>query len=163
MTDHSIQPLTQDSFAAFGDVLETAGRASFPINNGRAQRYNKLSTVDVDTAGDALINIFRVQPQSQPVIITMLERHPLGSQAFMPLNQAPFLIVVAAAGELDPDTIRVFLSNGQQGINYHRGTWHHPVIALKQETDFLVIDRRGPDNNCEERPLETPFKVNLDT
>jgi ureidoglycolate lyase len=87
-----------------------------------------------------------------PLVVTMLERHPLSSQLFVPLNEAPFLVVVAAPGAdaIEPSAVRAFVCNGRQGVNYHPGTWHHPVIALHRETDFLVLDRHGSGRNCDE-------------
>jgi ureidoglycolate lyase len=87
--------------------------------------------------------------------VAMLERHPLGSQLFMPLRKDPFLVVVAPRGDsVAPASVIAFLTNGEQGINYHRGTWHHPVIALREGSEFLVLDRAGPGENFEECPLE---------
>ena len=83
--------------------------------------------------------------------IAMMEKHPIGSQAFMPLDLSPFLVVVAAAGEIvGPDDLHAFITDGRQGINLARGTWHHPVIALDRETDFIVVDRGGPGDNLVE-------------
>jgi ureidoglycolate lyase len=94
----------------------------------------------------------------------MLERHPKASQAFMPLSGRPFLIVVAPCGDrLERDDIRTFLSNGRQGINFAPGVWHHPLLALQGESDFLVIDRDDPDDNCDERSLDAALSVQLET
>lgn len=149
-----VQPLDSATFAPYGDVIETAGKTHFPINNGNVERYHDLATIDVESeGGHTLASIFRAQPLALPLTITMLERHPLGSQAFIPLSVKPFLIVVAPPGELEPKTVKAFLSVGQQGVNYSRGVWHHPVIALDEPTDFLVIDRGGPGHNCDEEWL----------
>lgn len=150
-TELAIQPLTASAFSRFGDVIDKHGKQHFPINNGNVERYHDLAKIDVAAnSGRPLVNIFAASPLKLPLEISMLERHPLGSQAFIPLNAEPFLIVVAPPGELEPQLITAFLSTDQQGINYHRGVWHHPVIALNAETDFLVIDRGGPGNNCDE-------------
>jgi ureidoglycolate lyase len=86
-----------------------------------------------------------------PRVIKMLERHPLGSQAFIPLLGHPFLVVVAPAGdEPVPGAVRAFRSNGRQGVNYHRGVWHHPVLTIEKRDEFLVVDRSGSGNNCDE-------------
>jgi ureidoglycolate lyase len=83
----------------------------------------------------------------------MLERHPRGSQAFIPQNDKPYLVVVAPAGELDPSKLRAFVSRGWQGVNYARGVWHHPLLALGEVSDFLVVDRGGEGHNCDEQDL----------
>jgi len=150
------EPLTREAFAPFGDVIDTKGAESYPINEGTADRYHNLAEVDVnDTGGQALISIFRSRPRDYPFKIRMMERHPIASQAFIPLDRRPYLVVVAA-----PDTaplaadLKAFLATGSQGINYHRGVWHHPLLVLEDESDFLVIDRGGAGLNLDEVRLE---------
>jgi ureidoglycolate lyase len=142
--------LTRENFAPFGDVIEVNDNAkNFSINDGFTQRYHDLAAVDVTQEnGRTLINIFRSTPLAQPVSINMMERHPLSSQAFIPMGQHPFLVVVAPKGELDTTRIRVFLASSNQGVNYHKGTWHHYCLALHQVSDFIVIDRGGAGDNC---------------
>lgn len=146
-----VTPLRADTFHTFGDVIETRGDARL-INRGTSQLFADLARVDVDAdRGRPRISLFRAAPATMPLAITMLERHPLSSQMFMPLGPARFLIVVApAADQPEPGGIRAFLTDGSQGVNYRRGTWHHPLIALDTETDFLVIDRKGPGSDCDE-------------
>ncbi len=147
-----IEPLTRAAFAPFGDVIEADGARHFEINNGSTTRFHDLARVDVEAeGGHALVNIFRARPLPMPLTIAMMEKHPLGSQAFVPLEAAPFLIVVAPPGDtVEPDDLRAFLAEARQGVNYAPGVWHHPVIALGRETDFLVIDRGGPGDNFAE-------------
>ena len=99
--------------------------------------------------GRTLINIFRSTPLEQPVSIKMMERHPLSSQAFIPMGPQPFLVVVAPKGEMDITKIEVFLASSHQGVNYHKGTWHHYCLALHQVSDFIVVDRGGAGDNCD--------------
>ena len=143
--------LTRDNFAPFGDVIEVNDNAkNFSINDGFTQRYHDLAEVDVTQEnGRTLINIFRSTPLEQPVSIKMMERHPLSSQAFIPMGQQPFLVVVAPRGELDISKIEVFLASSNQGVNYHKGTWHHYCLALNEVSDFLVVDRGGAGDNCD--------------
>ena len=148
-----VEPLTADAFAPFGDVIETGERDWFYINNGSTKRYHDLATVTVGE-GRALINIFRATPLALPLGIALMEHHPLGSQAFVPLSARPFLVVVAAAGEYDNAGLRCFLTEPGQGVNYHPGVWHHPIIALEEESDFLVVDRGGEGHNCIEIAIE---------
>jgi ureidoglycolate lyase len=144
--------LTAEAFAPFGDVIETEGRDSRWINEETCRRFDDLAQVDVGEAGGRpLLSIFEASPRSFPLRIATLERHPMSSQAFYPLQAQPFLVVVATHG-LRPDAsgIRAFLSSGSQGVNYRRNTWHHSLIALERKSTFLVVDRGGPGENCEE-------------
>ncbi len=146
------RPLTREAFRPFGDVIETAGAHHYPINNGTTERYHDLAKVDVGSGdGRPLISIFVGQPFAPPVAISMMERHPLGSQAFMPLDNRPYLVAVAPDGpDGRPGEPLVFFATGGQGVNYARGTWHHPLIALEAESRFLVVDRGGEGANLEE-------------
>ncbi|MCA8170864.1 ureidoglycolate lyase [Burkholderia gladioli] len=151
----TIEALTRAAFAPFGDVIETEGARQIPINLGTTIRFHDLARVDVaEQGGHTLVNLFRGQPRALPFEVKMLERHPLGSQAFLPLSERPYLVVVAPAGELDPAQIRAFVSNGWQGVNYAKGVWHHPLIALGEVSDFVVVDRGGEGSNLNEQMLE---------
>lgn len=159
-----IEKLTPEAFAPFGDVIATHNRNWFPINDGTTQRYHDLATIDVHSGGGKpLLSIFRVSAIAHPLTIERMERHPLGSQAFMPLGREAFLVVVADKGDFRPTTLRAFLTDGRQGVNYHRGVWHHAIIALNAETDFLVIDRGGAGRNNDEiiLPTDPPVCVDL--
>ncbi|MBC8745819.1 MULTISPECIES: ureidoglycolate lyase [Paraburkholderia] len=150
----AIEPLTKKAFAAFGDVIELEGAKQIPINLGTTIRYHDLAKVDVtDQHGHTLVNLFRGQPRTLPFEVKMLERHPLGSQAFVPLNDKPYLVVVAPAGKLDATKIRAFVTSGWQGVNYAKGVWHHPLIALGETSDFIVVDRGGEGLNLNEQDL----------
>jgi len=144
----AIEPLTRAAFAPFGDVIELEGAKQIPINLGTTIRYHDLAKVDVtDEGGRALVNLFRGQPRALPFEVRMLERHPLGSQAFVPLTDKPYLVVVAPAGDLDPARIRAFATSGWKGV------WHHPLIALGEMSDFIVVDRGGDGLNLNEQDL----------
>ena len=139
------QPLTSEAFAPFGDVIQVheAGGVYENINNNTCHRYNGLAVVDV-VSGTSGISIFRATPRVFPFKIDLLERHPLGSQAFMPLGNARFIIIAAAdSGHNEPDwnSIQVFSAGAGQGISFHRNIWHHPLLAVDETGDFLVVDR----------------------
>lgn len=159
------EPLTAEAFKPFGDVIETADRDFFMINNGSTQRFHRLAEVMLGRAGDrGIISIFRAQQIPMPMEVKMLERHPQGSQAFVPLKQNPFLVLVAPAGETpDPAAIRAFITDGTQGVNYHTGVWHHPVLSCVEEDDFLVVDREGEGNNCDEHFFADDTQILLQT
>ena len=156
MTVLQPRPLTADRFAPFGDVVATTGGVAAPMNDARFERYDQLASVDVD--GGVTISIVRSRtPTTLPHHFTMVERHPLGSQAFIPLSPFPFIVVVAPPAEtVEPDDLQAFVTNGRQGINYHRGTWHMPLIALGEGQEYLVVDRVPGGGNCEERVFDDP-------
>jgi ureidoglycolate lyase len=151
----AIEPLTREAFAPFGDVIELEGAKQIPINLGTTIRYHDLApSIDVaDQGGRTLVNLFRGQPRTLPFEVKMLERHPLGSQAFVPLNDKPYLVVVAPAGELDESKVRAFVTSGWQGVNYGKGVWHHPLLSLGEVSDFVVVDRGGEGLNLHEQDL----------
>lgn len=160
--------LTAEAFSMFGDVIETAtAREEKIINEGNTIRFHDLATLALTGKnGTPLVNIFRSKPLTLPITITMLERHPLSSQAFYPLSGNPYLVVVAPAGKLEETEIRVFLARADQGVNYHPGTWHHYSLALHDTSDFLVIDRgsltqESDEENCDEVSLSQPIVIDL--
>ena len=152
MIDLDIIPLTRDAFIPFGEVIEISGAEVQRINEGTTERYHDLANVDVcDHGGRTLINIFRGQPRPRPIEINMMERHPIGSQAFYPLQNHEYLIVVTdKAGVPEPSDLFAFRATGTQGICYKKNIWHHPLLVLIPNHDFLVIDRGGPGMNLEE-------------
>jgi len=154
MRDLTPEPLTAEAFALFGRVIEASDEAvKLDINHGHAIRYDRLADVDVaDAGGTAAISLFRAKPLGEPVLRTF-ERHPLGSQSFMPLSGRPYLVAVAPPGDFDPARIRLFRAAGHQGVHYKKGTWHHFLLVLEAGSDFLVIDRAGGGDNCEEVEL----------
>jgi ureidoglycolate lyase len=145
-------PLTAEAFAPFGQVIECAGHAGYAINEGSSQRYTDLAQLEADAEGRLALSIFRAEARQAPFALHCLERHPLGSQAFVPLNGQAFLVVVSASqpdpAQPNPEALCIFVSDGRQGINFRRGVWHHPLLALTPG-DFLIADRLGPGNNCE--------------
>jgi ureidoglycolate lyase len=152
----AVEPLTPAAFAPFGDVIATdAARTTYAVNDGTSQRFHALGRVDSD-GGATVLSIFRAQPRTLPFEVRSLERHPRGSQAFVPLSGAPYLVVVAQDPAQPP---RAFLARGDQGVNFHKGTWHHPLLALERESDFLVVDREGDDDNCDEAMLAEPWII----
>lgn len=155
MTSLKIEPLTRSAFASFGDVIEMADAHHYPINQGFTERFHDLARIDTATeGGETIVSLFRSQPRVFPFAITFVERHPLGSQAFYPLQDRDWLIVVAEAGAPpSARTLRAFRATGRQGINYARNAWHFPLLVLARDSDFLVVDRKGPGNNLEEVTL----------
>ena len=157
------KPLSQEAFAPFGDVIEAGMSEPVMINAGNTERYHALSEVELSSAEDrAILSIFRAQARTLPMPITMMERHPLGSQSFQPLGAEDYLVLVGEAVEdLRAEHLHLFLAKANQGVNYHRNTWHHPVLALNDTSDFLVVDRSGSGNNCEEISLQQPIEIRL--
>jgi ureidoglycolate lyase len=153
-----IQPLTRAGFAPFGDVVEFEGGDFFPINNGMADRYHALA--DVELGGEqarGIISLVASRLFDMPHRIDHLEQHPLGSQAFLPLDASPFIVVVCpTATDPDLDQLRAFVTNGKQGINYRLGTWHHVLLTPYAPMRFICVDRAGPGNNCIDHHIPEP-------
>ena len=159
----TLEPLSKTAFADFGEVIELgATDRIIPINYGLTERHHALAKVDVDSAdGHGIISIFHSKPVELPFSVKIMERHPLGSQAFMPLSGNPYVVVVAPAGEFKLELVRAFLAGPNQGVNYARGTWHHYCLGLNAVNDFLVIDRGGEGNNCNEFALDTDTELTI--
>ncbi len=151
------EPLTAEAFAPFGDVIE-AGGGSFPINGGMVDRFNDLARVEVD-GGRLGISAGRGRPYALPLALTLVERHPLGSQAFVPMSEDPFLVIVAPDEGGVPGRPRAFLTAPGQGVNYLRGTWHGVLAPLGRTTSFLIVDRIGEGVNLEEYRYDQPWQV----
>lgn len=154
--------LTAAAFAPFGAVIEASEEAvKLEINQGHALRYDRLAAMDVaDGGGSGAISLFRAQPLAEPVL-KVFERHPLGSQSFVPLSGRPYLVAVAPAGAFDPAAVRVFRAEGHQGVHYAKGVWHHFLLVLDADSDFLVVDRAGPGDNCEEVALAPEDEIRV--
>ena len=148
------EPLTRERFAPYGDVIESSLQVSEAMNEARFERFDDLCNVNIE--GDVAISVARCRaPTGLPLRVDMVERHPLGSQAFVPLTRCRMVVVVAPPGEsVDAGDLRAFVTNGKQGINYHRGTWHMPLIAFDAGQEFLIVDRGGSEPNCEQHMLD---------
>ena len=156
-----IQPqrLTREAFASFGDVIEIEGSEQFEINSGYTTRVHDL--IDVQLGGEnarAQFSFFLGRPR--PLEIKMLEKHPLGSQAFYPVDNKRWLVVVAS--EPEPEAVCAFWATGRQGVNYHQNVWHHPLLVLKPQ-QFVIIDRGGDGHNCNEVELVTSVLIQHDS
>lgn len=156
----TIRPLTQQAFAPFGSVIEADPASMRHINGGSTERYHALA--EAEAAGEdarVIINIFRASPRAFPYAVDMMERHPFGSQSFSPIDDRPWLVVVAEDEGGRPGRPQVFRAGGRQGVNYRRNVWHHPLIAIGAVSDFLVVDRLGGGVNLEEFFLDMPFII----
>ncbi len=152
------KPLTPQAFAPFGDVLEAAGTADRMINAGLCARFHDRARLEfID--GRAGISVFDGAPRTLPHAFDLVERHPLGSQAFLPMTSAPFLVIVAPDTGGVPGRPQAFLTSGTQGINLHRNVWHGVLTPLSAPGLFAVVDRIGPGANLEEYRYPTAFRV----
>jgi len=152
------EPLTPQAFAPFGDVLQATGTPDRLINNGYCGRWHDMAQLDFGPGGRAGLNLFKAQPRSLPYVLNLLERHPEGSQAFVPMYETTWLVTVAEDAGGTPVNLRAFLVAPGQAINLHRGTWHGVLTPLAEPGLFAVIDRIGSTANLEEYPL-TPHYV----
>ena len=154
------KPLTKNDFAPFGDVIEAGRTPDRMINDGRCGRFHDLARLDF-ADGRAGISVFESEVIQQPVFIDLLERHPDGSQAFISMTGHPFLVVVAEDAGGVPGELQAFVTQWNQGINFHRGTWHGVLMPLHPPGLFAVVDRIGDGANLEEFRLENPVRIDL--
>lgn len=155
MRDIRPEPLTAAAFAPFGDVLDATGEFRL-INAGLCRRHHDRARLDFGADGRAGISIFQAEPRALPYAFDLIERHPEGSQAFLPMTEHPFLVIVSDSPEATP---RAFLTSGAQGINLHRGTWHGVLTPLHAPGRFAVVDRIGTTANLEEHRFPAPWTV----
>ena len=153
-----IEPLTAPAFAPFGDILSTEGDPDKIINQGLCGRWHDKAAIDFSD-GRAGISLFRSEVRSLPYVLDMVERHPEGSQAFLPMTEHPFLVIVAEDMSGRPGVPKAFRTQPGQGINFHRGTWHGVLTPLYAPGLFAVVDRIGPGQNLEEHWFDTPYRV----
>lgn len=156
-----IEPLSVAAFAPFGDVLDVSGAPDKIINQGLCGRYHDRARVDVSD-GKAGISLFKAEPRSFPIQLDMMERHPQGSQAFLPMSFDPFVVIVASDADGAPGTPRAFLTAPGQGVNYHIGTWHGVLTPLHAPGLFAVVDRIGTGSNLQEHWFETAMIIDKD-
>ena len=152
------RPLTEAGFAPFGDVLEAAGSPDRIINGGLCDRFHDRARLDFGD-GRAGISLFRSEARRLPYRLEIVERHPEGSQAFVPMSPDPFLVVVAPDAGGVPGVPLAFVTAPGQGINLHRGTWHGVLTPLAAPGLFAVVDRIGPGANLEEHWFAEPWRV----
>ena len=152
------KPLTKEAFSQFGDVIEIDGSEHYSINEGDVERYHDLANLDIDVedGGRAIVSFFKInKSKSFPHQFNLMERHPKGSQAFIPMFNDPIVLVVAPKGDsLSSDQLEAFITNGNQGFNFRAGVWHMPLISEVKDRMFVVVDRSGPGNNCDELSFE---------
>lgn len=149
------EPLAAAAFAPFGDVLEASGDFRL-INAGLCRRHHDRALMDFGPEGRAGLSIFKAEARALPYEFDLIERHPDGSQAFLPMTADPFLVIVAESPAHSP---RAFLTDGTQGINLHRGTWHGVLTPLHPPGLFAVVDRIGPSPNLQEYRYPSPWTV----
>ena len=142
------KPITKENFSKFGDMITTDDIKPIEINEGYAKRFDGIANLDTSKDnGETIISIFSALKRSFPMKIDMMEKHPLGSQAFIPMKQTTFLVLVAPEGNKpDLNKIEAFIVPPEIGVNYNPGTWHFPLIAT-EDMNFLVVDRKGSGEN----------------
>ena len=157
MTERIIKPIpmTKENFSKFGDMIGTENIKPIEINNGYANRFDDIAKIDTaNNNGETTISIFSAFKRSFPMKIDMMEKHPLGTQAFIPMKETTFLTLVAPEGKkLEMDKIESFVVPKGKGVNYKTGIWHFPLIST-EDMDFLVVDRKGPGENLVVKKLD---------
>lgn len=151
--------LTADRFKPYGDVIELAGATGISINSGNCQRYSDLASLDIDSSGSVGISLFDAKAYSSPLSLRYVERHPLGSQAFMPMCADKYLVVVADDNDGIAHNPQVFITDGTQGVNYKRNTWHGVLTPIIKQCQFTVVDYIGSGANLEEYFFESAHTI----
>ena len=152
-------PLAQAAFAPFGDVLEVAGDPDKIINQGLCGRYHDRAHIDI-VDGRAGISLFNAQARQFPITLDMVERHPQGSQAFLPMSHHPFVVVAAPDEGGTPGQPHAFITTAGQGINFARNTWHGVLTPIHAPGLFAVVDRIGEGANLQEHWFDIPYIIN---
>lgn len=151
--------LTSQAFKPYGDVIEIGDSAGIRINSGNCLRHSDLVSLDIDASGTTGISIFNAKPYASPIQLNYVERHPLGSQAFIPMTSDHFIVVVADDVNGIPQQPTVFVTNGKQGINYGRNVWHGVLTPIVKQSLFSVVDYIGSGDNLEECVFDTPYLI----
>ena len=142
------KPINKENFKNFGDMITTDDIKPLEINDGYAKRYDGIANLDAKKdEGESIISIFSALKRSFPMKVDMMEKHPLGSQAFIPMKETTFLAFVAPEGvKPDLNKVEAFIIPKGVGVNYNAGIWHFPLIAT-EDMNFLVVDRKGKGDN----------------
>lgn len=151
-------PLTSEAFLDYGDVIEVGGSPDKIINQGMCGRHHDLAKLDFGT-GQAGISLFDAKARTLPYKVELVERHPEGSQAFVPVDGVPMIVVVANDRDGQPVNLKAFISQPGQSVNLHRGTWHGVLAPLDRAGRFVVVDRIGQGENLEEHWFPEPWIV----
>lgn len=161
MRDLVAKALTKEAFLPYGEVIEKKGAEIRDINHGVTQRFHDLCTVDVgDDGGRAGVSLFETTPCSLPYEVRYLERHPLGSQAFIPMGFSQFFVLVAPVGDaILAESLELFITDGYQGVNFFKNTWHHTHLVLDKTATFVVVDRIGEGANLVECDIEGSARI----
>lgn len=154
----TIQPISPAGFAPFGDLLDTRGAPDRIINDGRCGRYHDRARLDF-ADGRAGVSLFHAKPRRLPLTLDLMERHPEGSQTFVPMSEHGFLVIAAPDDGARPGLPQAFVTRPGQAINFHRGTWHGVLTPLSAPGLFAVVDRIGRGANLEEHRFDTPYTV----
>ena len=154
-------PLTSTAFAPFGDVMDCTGNADQLINQGFCNRFHDRAALNFESGGRAGISLFHAKPRQIPYTLDLMERHPLGSQAFIPMHQNPFLVIVAADQDGVPSMPNAFITTAGQAINIHQNVWHGVLTPLSDPGLFAVVDRIGDGTNLQEYSFGEPYVVDL--
>ena len=156
------QPITREAFAPFGDIIDFGKGSDFAINNGMCDRFHYLAECEaVGEDAKTIISLGRARKYDVPLTLNMMERHPFGSQAFVPLEPYRLLVVVAPDDNGKPGEPVPFVTEPGQGVNYRRNVWHSVLTPFEKQSDFLIVDRHGVENNLEEYFFEEAFSVSI--
>ena len=158
-----VRPLTAEAMAPFGSVIERVP-GGVAVNGGSSQRHEAVATLDLHRdAGRGVLAVYDARARRFPFAASVLERHRLSDQVFLPLGgPRRCVLLLAPAGVEQPQATDcvALLSNGQQGLRIAAGTWHHGLLAL-DDGPWAVLERRAAAPDCDEVNLGTTITLRL--
>ena len=160
MKELKLYQLNKDQFEPFGDIIDTKQQLPFEINDGNCFRYNNLAKLSFNK-GQAGISLFKSKKITLPYSFNFMEKHPLGSQAFIPVFGCRFIVIVAKEVNGLPSDPTAFITTHGQGVNYHNGIWHGVLAPIDDDAIFTVIDWIGKESNLETHTFDSWFQLNL--
>ncbi len=154
-----IEPIGAFDLEGLCDIVEIGGHAGKTINEGRCWRYSDLAKLDFGASGRCGISLFKAELRTLPLRLDLMERHPFGSQAFVPMDRASLLVVVSADDGGRPGQPKAFVAGPDQAVNIHRNVWHGVLTPLSGSGLFAVFDWIGEDPNLEIHTFDQPFEI----
>jgi ureidoglycolate lyase len=151
-----LEPLTAAGFSPFGDVIDP------PAIGARVGLLESLfSSSDARTPR---LSFNHAVSWTLPLRATEMERHNHSSQCFVPMDVERWVLLVApnVNGKPDAMALRGFVARGDQAVNYHVGTWHHPLRALDRPGRFASLMWTTGQRTDDEEWSTLPEPVELD-
>ncbi|MBR0652703.1 ureidoglycolate hydrolase [Roseomonas terrae] len=150
----TLEPLTAEGFAPFGEVLTALaepGRVYIEAALANRREHAKPS-----------LSFSTKLPATLPLNSTTMERHRHSSQSFVPMDAGRWLVLVApngADGGPEMAKARAFLARPDQGVTYGADVWHHPSTVFDQTARFAIVMWKDGGSEDDEFIQVAPFIV----